>query len=277
MRNFTRIFLLSATLLFSVSFVFSQGKSENRRNFCQDNNWSWNGRESFHELREMSVAATNLLTVDGKINGGISIKGENRSDILVRACVSAWEQTEDAAKKLAKSISVEQGSNIFAKTSAESRSWAVSYEILVPNQTNLNLKAHNGGISINSVDGAIEFYTLNGGVNLSDLAGEVKGATRNGGVSVELSGNSWKGTGLDVETRNGGVNISMSENYAANVETGTVNGGIRSEIADLQPTKRTNNGSGWTRQDNRINTSINGGGAKIRVVTTNGGIQINKN
>jgi hypothetical protein len=255
--------------------IIAQGKYE-ERDFCRNNNWSWNGRQSVNESREMVMPSVNLLTVDGKNNGGISVKGENRADILVRACVQAWAKTDEAARQLMQGIRIEKGSNIYGESSSDDKNWSVSYEILVPLRMNLKLKAHNGGISISSVEGDIEFDTQNGGVSLKDLAGDVKGRTQNGGVSVKLSGNSWNGNGLDVETRNGGVNIKMDENYAANIETGTVNGGLSSEIEALKAEKKEDDGYGWNRQNKRINKAINGGGAKVRIITTNGGITIKK-
>ncbi len=103
---------------------------------------------------------------------------------------------------------------------------------------------------------------------MSDVAGDVKGKTTNGGVSVILSGNSWKGGGLDVETKNGGVQLSIPESYAARVETRTVNGGFKSDISQLNVER-----SDRTRGVN-LKTDLNGGGAPIRVVTTNGGVRI---
>jgi DUF4097 and DUF4098 domain-containing protein YvlB len=99
------------------------------------------------------------------------------------------------------------------------------------------------------------------------MAGDVKGTTKNGGVSVELSGGAWRGNGLDVKTTNGSVKLSMPENYAARVETGTVNGGFKSEISQLNVERNERN------RAVRINTELNGG-APIRVVTTNGGVKI---
>ena len=118
------------------------------------------------------------------------------------------------------------------------------------------------------VDATAEFETQNGGIHLSDVAGNVRGRTTNGGVHVELSGNSGKGTGLDLQTTNGGVHLSMPETYAARIETGTVNGGFKSDISALN-IERTDN-----RRSVRFSTDLNGGGAPIRVVTTNGGVKI---
>ena len=117
---------------------------------------------------------------------------------------------------------------------------------------------------------------MNGGVFLSDDAGNFTGKTTNGGVFVKLSGQSWRGGGLDVVTTNGGVNVQMPQNYAAHVETGTVNGGFSSDIAGLQPPRDDDRNSsyGYRPRKTRISADINGGGPTIKVITTNGGVRI---
>ena len=253
------------------SIAFGQTKAEDKvknKDFCSYNNYSHGDKAQYKEAREMTLPAGSLVNVDGKRNGGIQVKGENRLDVLVRACVQTVGATDEEARAAAKNIRIETGSTIRAEGLGEESNFAVSYEILVPRSSNLKLMAHNGGISVKSVEGTIEFETTNGGVHLSDVAGDVKGRTKNGGVNVVLSGGSWKGSGLDVETTNGGVHLTLPESYAARVETGTVNGGFKSEIGALNVdrTERTRGA--------RINTDLNGGGAPIRVITTNGGIKI---
>ncbi len=240
--------------------------------FCS-NNWSNGDKVSGSELRETTISAGDL-TVDGKRNGGISVKGENRSDILVRACVQTWGTTEDEAKSLAKNIRIETVGTVHAVGTTEETNWSVSYQILVPRNTDLKLTTLNGGISIENVEGRLEFDAKNGGIHLSNLAGDVKGRTTNGGLHIELAGNTWKGNGLDVETTNGGVHLTMAENYAARFETRTVNGGFKSDIAGLTVEKEEN---GYRRQGVNINRDLNGGGALVRVVTTNGGVKIGSN
>jgi DUF4097 and DUF4098 domain-containing protein YvlB len=48
----------------------------------------------------------------------------------------------------------------------------VSYEIHVPRKISLDLSANNGGISIENVDGRMEFETTNGGVSLTGVSRE---------------------------------------------------------------------------------------------------------
>ncbi|HEY2848197.1 MAG TPA: hypothetical protein VGI80_10295 [Pyrinomonadaceae bacterium] len=246
------------------------------RDFCSNNNWSSDDKVSASQLREMTVAAGGTLTVDGRQNGGISVKGSDRSDILVRACVQAWGTNDEAAKALGERVTINTGGTIRAEGPSDN-GWSVSYQILTPRNTNVNLTAHNGGITITGIDGTAQFETLNGGVFLSDDAGNFSGKTTNGGVFVKLVGQSWRGGGLDVTTTNGGVNVEMPQNFAAHVETGTVNGGFSSDIAGLQPQRdesRDSNGWGYRERKTKISADINGGGPPIRLITTNGGVHI---
>jgi len=273
---FTLAIFVSAFILSGVGAV-GQDKYEHKsknKEFCSWNNYNSSDKVSFNERREYTVASTGSLTVDGGRNGGIKVVGDNRSDVLVRACVNTWATTDEAAKALAADIKIATGSLIKAESGTGDENWSVSYDILVPRNTNLKLNAHNGGISIKSVEGSLEFETTNGGVSLSDVAGEVRGRTTNGGVNVALSGNSWKGGGLDVVTTNGGVNLTMPATYAANIETGTTNGGFRSDIPALNVDQEDYKGTGRHSRATRLNTVLNGGGAPIRVITTNGGIRI---
>jgi DUF4097 and DUF4098 domain-containing protein YvlB len=261
------LFLVIIFVFSSVTHAQKNDKQLKVKSFCSEN-WSNGDKVSFSEIREMTVRPTGSLSVDSGRNGGITVTGENRSDVSVRACVRAWGDTDEAAKSIAGKIQISNGSDIRTEGVSDNSNWSVSYEILVPRQTNLKLNTFNGGIIIKGVDGDIDFKATNGGVILGDLAGDVKGRTTNGGVIVTLTGASWKGAGLDVETTNGGVKLAMSENYSARIETGTVNGGFKSDISQLNIDRTDRNRSA------RITTDLNGGGALIRVVTTNGGIKI---
>jgi hypothetical protein len=240
--------------------------------FCSNNDWSGGDKVSVSDLREMTIPAGGTITVDAGRNGGVGVKGEDRNDVLVRACVQTWGTSEEAAKAVAGSVRIGTSGVIKAEgPGGDEQGWSVSYQIVAPRVSNLKLNAMNGGISISNIDGAAEFETKNGGVNLNSVSGDFRGRTQNGGVNVNLTGTSWRGSGLDVATTNGGVHISMPANYAARVQTATVNGGFNSEIVGLEAPKADDHGR---RQPVKIDQEINGGGATIRAVTTNGGVKI---
>jgi DUF4097 and DUF4098 domain-containing protein YvlB len=284
MKSFASSKLVNSALVLVICLLFGliasgqtrlevKEKIKDKSNsFCTDQNWSSDNKESFRDLREMTIPAGGTLDVDAGRNGGVSVKGENRSDVLVRACVQAWGSTLDSAKAAVASVKITTTGGVRAEGPDESN-YSVSFQILVPRSSDLNLKAHNGGISINAVNGNIQFQTVNGGVSLADLSGDVHGRTTNGGVNVALAGKGWEGAGMDVQTSNGGVRLEVPENYAANFEAGTVNGGFSSDIPALNVTTEDVKG-GWGNRAKQIKTSINGGGAPIRVATTNGGIKI---
>ncbi len=284
-RNLKYIAVLFITLAVGISAAdtFGQERQKDKsakdrsKTFCSNNNWSSDDRVSTSDLRQLSVPASGMVSVDAGKNGGVSVKGEDRGDVLVMACVQAWGVSEEAARAAAGTIRINTGGTIKAESFSEDKNWSVSYQVLVPRSTSLNLRAHNGGISISGVDGSSEFETVNGGINISNVSGSVKGRTTNGGVNVTLAGTSWRGSGLDVTTTNGGVNITLPENYAATVETGTVNGGFKSEIPSLNVTTENIKGDEWSSRSRskRITTAMNGGGPPIRVITTNGGVKIN--
>jgi len=249
--------------------VFGLTVSAQEKNLSCEDNWGNGDRVGHCLMKEQTIAATGALSVDGKKNGGVSVKGWDRREVLVRSKIQSWGNTKADAITVANQILIVTGnSNIYAEgpTTNGEQWWSVSYEIFVPRNSNLSLKAHNGGISISNVRGQIEFSTTNGGVSLKNLAGNVKGATKNGGVNVDLDGNRWDGAGLDVTTTNGGVNLRMPENYSARLETGTVNGGLKTEIPMTVQGEIKRN----------LSVDLGSGGAPIKVHTTNGGVSIKR-
>jgi DUF4097 and DUF4098 domain-containing protein YvlB len=266
-------FLLIATLaLLFTAPVFAQNvQVVQDDDWCRKSRWeSDNDRERHCEVREVTLAANrDVIRVDGRKNGGISVQGWDRNEILVRAKVSAYARTEAAARDLADDVRLRtDGSEIYADVPNTGRKegMSVSFEVFVPHHSNLALKAHNGGIDIADVDGDIAFDALNGGVSLSNLSGNVTGETTNGGLEIELSGSEWAGRGMDVETTNGGVEIKVPDDYSARLETGTVNGKV---YVDFPVTVQG-------RLDRTFETELGRGGKTIRVRTTNGGVEIRK-
>ncbi len=266
-KNLSAVLL---TLTAILCFCCAALAQRQERGLTCDNNWSGRGDGQRHcEIKELPLAASGMVKVDGRQNGGVSVKGWDRNDILVRARIEAQAPTESEAHALGNQVRIETaGANIYADgpQSRDKSWWSVSYEVFVPRRSDLDLKAHNGGISINGVGGKLSFETTNGGVSLQEVSGKVQGRTSNGGLSVKLSGNRWEGEGMDVKTTNGGVNLVIPENYSARLETGTVNGGFNLGIPVTVQGKLEKN----------LSTDLGSGGATIRLMTTNGGVSVKK-
>ena len=250
------------------SVTFAQKAEKQGAMGCNDN-WSSERLMSHCEIREQTLPATGMITVDARKNGGVSVKGGDRNDVLVRARVQAMAPTQAEADALAKQINVQTGGAKIYADGPENRKdyhWSVSYEILVPRRIDLSLEAHNGGIVIADVTGQLSFKALNGGVVLRRVGGSVRGGTTNGGLVVELSGDRWDGEVLDVKTTNGGIVMSVPENYSAHLETGTVNGNLS---IDFPVTVQG-------RISRELAVDLGSGGATVRAMTTNGGVKIKR-
>jgi len=92
-------------------------------------------RAHFCEMREQTVSPSGTISVDASHNGGISIKGWDRADVLVRAQVRTYAPTDDQAKDLARQINVPAaGPQIRAYGPPQDREhdWSVSYESSFP-------------------------------------------------------------------------------------------------------------------------------------------------
>ena len=265
--------LLCAALLTISVAAFAQGGDVRYSLNCNDQNRNSDSRAHHCEVKEQTIHAT-ALNVDGRTNGGISVKGWDRNETLVRYRIQTYAQTQAEADSLASQIQVTTaGGQIRAEgpqqenmADRDGSNWSVSYEIFVPRQMDLTLRTHNGGISISDVRGRINFDALNGGVSLRRLGGNITGQTVNGGLSIELTGSNWDGEGLNVKTTNGGLSLSVPDNYSAHLETGTVNGSIsvNPSIAQVE------------RGAKELSVNLGAGGTNLRIYTTNGGVSIKR-
>lgn len=235
--------------------------------WCRDH--SNHDRGWFCEVREFSLNPGDLRRIDASPNGGISIQGWDRNEVYVVAKVQAYARDDRDAEGLVSEVEIETSGRTMdadGPRTGRHESWSVSYRVSVPHNFDIEMNTTNGGISIESVMGNLAFRSTNGGVTLVDVAGDVRGRTTNGGVKIELSGSEWEGPGLDVQTTNGGVRLFIPDGYNANLISGTTNGGIHVSFPITV--------SG--RIDRRINAELGRGGATIKVITTNGGVTIDR-
>jgi len=233
--------------------------------------WQSDGSRANHcEIKEQTVSVSGgVIKVDGRQNGGVSVKGWERNEILVRARIQTTAPNQSEADSLASQIVINtSGANIFASgpENRKGHSWSVSFEVFVPTRSDISLQSHNGGISISDVHGRLDFQAVNGGVVLNRVGGSVHGGTTNGGLVVQLSGDRWDGEELDVKTTNGGINMSVPANYSAHLETGTVNGSLKIGFPVTVQGEITR----------ELAVNLGSGGPTIRARTTNGGVSINR-
>lgn len=261
---------LGAALLMFAALAPAQEKKLS----CDDRGGSRPNRVC--EMRELKAALAGKLTVDAAPNGGIRVAAWDRNEILVRAKVEAWGDSQSEARDRLAEVRIETGG---ASVKADGpragvmgrwggQKWSVSYEVFTPRKIDLELKSVNGGINVAAVRGNISFETVNGGISLAGVNGTVKGETVNGGVNVDLAGTRWEGTGLQVETVNGGVTLAVPASFQADVHAETVNGGLSSDFEGAVYEGR--------RRPRKMDLKVGGGGPAVKVETVNGGVKIRR-
>lgn len=245
----------------------AQERGRSGGDWCRE----WDERErGWHcEVREVTLAARQLLAVDAAPNGGIKVTGWDRNEIVVRARVAAQADSDEDAERLVEQVRLETDGRWIRAEGPQTRrrrSWWVSYEIMAPRTTHLELESQNGGIGLEGMGGRSEIRTVNGGIHLDGVAGHVRGRTTNGGLRIDLTGERFQGEGLDVQTTNGGVRLTIPSDYSARLETGTVNGGVEIDFPVMVQ----------GRISRRLSLDLGEGGPLIRAVTTNGGVVIRR-
>ena len=271
-KNRKRIFVLLSLLVLSIIIPVSWAIADNWKilnddSLC-DEGW-YNDRKGVCEVRELNIKKKwDSISVDASPNGGISVEGWDNKNIRVKAIVKVKAESNEEAREILSNIDILTTNNTInargPKLSKSRRSWTVSYRIMVPQNMDLNLTALNGGISIQNVNGELDLKTLNGGIKLKEISGDVDARTTNGGINAVLDGKRWRGKGMELHTTNGSVKLTIPKNYSAELEAGTVNGGIKIDF----PVKV----QGWIKKS--LKTTLGKGGAPIKARTINGSINI---
>ena len=235
---------------------------------CRGNHWG-NG-ETFCEVRHSTMPAPGgTLTIDGRQNGGVDVRGYDGQQVQVTARVQAHDRSDAEARALAGQVRVSAGGSTIRAEGPEThgnRNWSVSYLVMVPRHTSLSVQATNGGIVIREVTGQMELAATNGPLSLQGVGGDVHARTVNGPVRVRLSGARWQGAGLDVSTTNGPLTLSVPADFAAHLDLGNQNGPMNLEFP-VTVTGRINH---------HIVTDLNGGGPTIRAFTVNGPVVLDR-
>jgi DUF4097 and DUF4098 domain-containing protein YvlB len=217
------------------------------------------------------------LTADGEIeirntNGSIEVEPSTDGKVHVVAERIAKAGSDEAAKELLKKTEV--GEEVAAdRIRIETRRSAafmsggamtVNYRLRVPEAVRTSLQNTNGRITLSSLSGRVRAQTTNGAVRGEGLRGRVEASTTNGGIELELS--ALHQEGITLETTNGGIRLRLPESAQADISARTVNGGISTGSLPVEAVGETSR--------RRLEGRMNGGGSRVRLETTNGGIRL---
>jgi len=243
-------------------------------------------------------AAGGTLTLRN-VNGAVTLEAWDRNEVRVEAEKEVKAGSDAEAKKMMAlvKIDVQPGAGglridtRIPKKDSGLLDWItgndvhvnVTYHIHLPRQAAVdagNTNGHialtgtrgtaklattNGHLEVAGVDGALDLETTNGAIEGKGVTGTVKAETTNGHIELAFAKVPRQGD-LELETTNGGVTVKLPKGAGVSVDAATSNGGIQSEfqVAGSDPGKK-----------HHLTGTINGGGGgRLRIRTTNGGVHL---
>lgn len=226
------------------------------------------GRATDQWTRTYQIGPAGEVQIVGT-NGGIDVTGGPGDKVEVVAERTARGVSDEDAKKLLGEVQAVEDSTparlrLEMKAPAgESGHLEVKYHVKLPSGVSVRLQLTNGTISVMQVAGAVNAETTNGTIRGNDLSGAVEVSTTNGVVRLDMAGVA--AGGIRADTVNGAIDLTLPAGAKAEVDANCVNGHIALNGLKLE-------GSEPTRR--HVGGALNGGGPKVALDTTNGGIKI---
>jgi DUF4097 and DUF4098 domain-containing protein YvlB len=209
------------------------------------------------------------------VNGKITVEASADNTVDITATKKARGATPEAAKAALERATIAEDVNpslvkIDTKITRmegivfNNGNLQVEYRVKVPTGAEVRFVTTNGGIEVSDLTGRVHAETTNGGVTARNIGGQIDASTTNGGLDIDLS--RVADGGVKLEFTNGGIKLRLPKEAKANISASITNGGI--DTGDLSIDGASEN----TRR--RFDGKLNGGGPRIQIEGTNGGIKL---
>jgi DUF4097 and DUF4098 domain-containing protein YvlB len=208
------------------------------------------------------------------VNGRIEVQPASGNTIEVTAEKSARAGSVDAAKQALERIQIVEnvgpgGVRLETRVNKAGSMFGgggieVRYTVRVPVGADVKLSTVNGGIELTGLSGRLNLETTNGGIKVSDVSGRLEANTTNGGVEVDLARVSEDGVKLGCT--NGGIRLRLPADSKASINARITNGGIDTSGLQVETIGESSK--------RRLEARLNGGGPRIDIEGTNGGIRL---
>jgi len=209
------------------------------------------------------------------VNGKIEVQPGTGNSVEVVAEKSARAGSVEAAREAIGRIEIQEKvspTNVRIETKTQRGSggffggWnqEVRYMVKVPPSLEVRLTTVNGGIEISGLKGRVVAEATNGGVKAHDISGAIDASTTNGGVEVDLA--DVADSGVKLGCTNGGIRLRLPASAKATISARITNGGIATEGISVETSGEASR--------RRLEGRLNGGGPRIELEGTNGGIRI---
>ena len=197
-----------------------------------------------HELHRLAYGST--LTIIGPPDSSITIEGWQRSEVDVSAEIQLRADTEADLDLLAavntfvldedanhlRIMSTGTHDKAFMRSVAKKfpkallgLPWRIDYRIRVPFIIDLDINAGRGPISINGVEGNIQFSAAESATTLKLTGGTVYGMIATGTVKLEVPARSWRGVGATFRVAAGDITVEIPAGFSGDFDAEVLRAG----------------------------------------------------
>jgi len=207
-------------------------------------------------------------------NGRITVEPSTGNTVEVTAIKKAKAGSTEAAKAELQRIQITEdvsASAIRIETKIDRPSgglnWSgsngqVEYHVKAPAGADLKFTTVNGGIDLEGLNGRVQAETTNGEVRGREIGGPIVASTTNGGVDVDLTRIAGD---VKLECTNGGIKVHLPSDSKATISASLSNGSIDVSGLSIDTTESSRR---------RLEGRLNGGGPRVELQGTNGGISL---
>ncbi len=234
------------------------------------------------------------LTVDGPVDlsvrtgsGDIEVRtGEDGRVRVVGRITGPRLSNSDAAdrvKGIEAAPPIEQTGNVLrigdTRNDPRYRDISISYELIVPPNTQVNAQTGSGDQTIGRVTRAVRAHTGSGDIHIEGAGGGLEARTGSGDIQASAVAGA-------IKAQTGSGDISVAQIAKADVEVQTGSGDVRFSLpADAAFTLSARTGSGsidttqplqveGRRRRNHVDGVVRGGGSRVDIRTGSGSIDI---
>ncbi len=234
----------------------------------------WQGSAQDTWERSYTIAPGGHLEVIN-VNGEIRAEAATAGPVQVIAERRVTASSDDAAREQLARLEIREEAGptrVRIETVVPRGRWGghkVTYTVRVPAGVHVDLRTVNGGVRLDNVGGEVRATATNGGVHgrVTDVT-LLDARTTNGGVELEVGGALAADGRVSLASVNGGVRLAVPDGTRADVTARCTNGRVSVEDfaldVDGEQTRR------------RVAGRLNGGGARIDLQTTNGGVALRR-
>jgi DUF4097 and DUF4098 domain-containing protein YvlB len=232
------------------------------------------------ETKEFKLKASNYKKMEVENpNGDITIKkSDNDSVITIKAEITKYvtkkeldQPTKDVILDIDSTGSTLRIADIANKYDNSfhiqfdmHKSTNVDYVIYVPSGIEISVDGTNGKVDLKEFNNDVKVELTNGNVKVENVYGKIKLDLTNGNISAKLDSTK----SLDFETTNGNIKLDVGEKFSGVFDLITVNGKI---------SRKNVNFSSTDEEKKEFKGTLGKGDAPVKMQTTNGRINIEKN